>query len=77
MLDTPPDMPAALRWGVYLFQAVGFPAMVAGVFLWRLNGKLTTLVDAMKEVAHAFRENKDWTRSAIDEIRRELRSGRR
>jgi hypothetical protein len=66
MIDAPEDLPSSLRWAVYLFQAVGFPAMVAGVFLWRLNGKLATLVEAMLGLARA-----------VEEMRREFREGRR
>lgn len=84
MMDAPPDLPQWLRWGVYVLQQIGFPAAVAGFVLYRLNGKISALTEAMLGVSAAFQSVKDalvahgdWAKEAIENLRDEIRAGRR
>lgn len=55
MTDMPVDLPAWLKWGVYIIQQVGFPAAVAWFVLGRLNGRLGSLKDAVTDLRDEIR----------------------
>jgi len=82
--ETPADLPNWLRWAVWAIQQVGFPIAVCVYVLYRLNGKIGALTDAMLAAVSAFRDLKTatdqhaaWSRDAVAEIRQELREARR
>jgi len=50
MNEVPTDLPNWLRWGVYVLQQVGFPVAVAGWVLYRLNGKISGLTEALRDL---------------------------
>lgn len=50
MIQTPTDLPDWLRWAVWALQQVGFPMAVAGWVLYRLNGKIGALTDALQDL---------------------------
>jgi hypothetical protein len=68
----------------YMIQAVGFPIAVAAFLLWRLNGKLGAFVTAAQEITEGlrelsaeFREHRSTSKTWVDELRQEMREGRR
>src|SRR5262245_13874065 len=51
----PADLPNWLRFVVWTIQQVGFPIAVAAYVLYRLNGKIGALTEAMHELREEIR----------------------
>jgi hypothetical protein len=50
MIETPAGIPDWMRWTVWAIQQVGFPIAVAGWVLYRLNGKIGALTEALQDL---------------------------
>ena len=75
------DLPQWLRWLIYGIQQVGFPIAVAAWLLYRLNGKIGKLTEAMQDTAAAFQSAKEiqsahavWLKDVLLEFRSEVRT---
>lgn len=55
MTEAPGDLPGWLRWMVYVIQQVGFPIAVAGWVLYRLNGQIRGLTEAVQGLRDELR----------------------
>jgi hypothetical protein len=58
MTEAPADLPSWLRFTVWGIQQVGFPIAVAGYVLYRLNGKIGALTEAMLALRDEIRERR-------------------